>query len=369
MVKKIAIFHNFMDNIGGAEMVTLFLAKNLDADIYTTNIDEEKIRSMGFEDLIPKIKSLGKIPKMAPFRHQLALYKFRRLNLGNKYDFYIISGDWAMSGAVNNKPNMWYVHSPLNELWAFKDYIRTNVLTWWKKPIFDIWVLFNRALTKKYAKHIGSWVCNSENTKLRIKRYYGADALVINPPVDISKHVNGKAENFWLSVNRLITHKRIEIQMKAFAKFPSERLVLVGSYEMGTKQFEDYKKNIESIKPGNVEIMSWVPAEKLLLLYNTCKGFITTARDEDFGMTPVEAMASGKPVIAPNEGGYKETVLHGTTGLLIDNLDANSLAQAIQKIKMELDARPEKYKDACMKQARKFDVSEFVRKIKAEINA
>jgi glycosyltransferase involved in cell wall biosynthesis len=364
---KIAVFHNFMDNIGGAEIVTLFLSRGLNTDIYTTNIDAEQIKKMGFEDVLPRIISLGEIPKMAPFRHQLALWKFRKLNLDKKYGFYIISGDWAMSGAVNNKPNLWYVHSPLNELWAFKDYVRENVLTWWKRPIFDIWVWFNRKLTLVYSKHVNIWICNSNNTKNRITKYYNKEAAIINPPVDTTKHFYKNSENFWLSVNRLTKHKRIEIQMKAFSKLPNEKLIIVGSYEKGAKQFEDYKKYIESIKPPNVEIISWVDLEKLISLYNTCKGFITTAKDEDFGMTPVEAMASGKPVIAPNEGGYKETIIDGVTGLLIDNIDENKLIESIKKVGLEININPNKYIINCLEHSKKFDIKNFIEKIQKNI--
>jgi glycosyltransferase involved in cell wall biosynthesis len=366
---KIAIFHNFTDNIGGAEIVTLYLAKELHADIYTTNIDEDKIKRMGFEEIIPRIKSLGRIPKMAPFRHQLALYKFRKLNLGKEYDFYIISGDWAMSGAVNHHPNIWYVHSPLNELWAFKTYIRDTLLAWWKKPIFDMWVLLNQKLTLRYSKHVDYWVCNSNNTKGRVKKFYNKSSVIINPPVDISKHRQDKpTENFWLSVNRLSPAKQIEIQMKAFAQLPEEKLIIVGSYEEGAKQFEDYKRYLESIKPANVEILSWVKADKLIDLYDTCKGFITTAKDEDFGMTPIEAMASGKPVIAPNEGGYKETILDGQTGILIDEINDVKLIDAINKINSELSINPEKYSVACFQQAIKFDINVFINKISEILN-
>src|SRR6056297_1349682 len=105
--QKIAIFHQFLDNIGGAEIVTLILARKLNADVYTTNIDKNKIKNIGFEDLIPKIYSIGKIPIKAPFRHQFALYIFSKLKLKNLYDFFIIAGDWAVSGAKHNKPNLW----------------------------------------------------------------------------------------------------------------------------------------------------------------------------------------------------------------------------------------------------------------------
>jgi len=97
---KIAIFHNYMDNIGGAEKVTLVLARELKADIYTTNINIEAVRNMGFYEV--KIKSIGRVPINAPFRQQIALHKFRKLDLKNKYDFFIIGGDWAISSAVKN---------------------------------------------------------------------------------------------------------------------------------------------------------------------------------------------------------------------------------------------------------------------------
>ena len=123
---KIAIFHNFMDNIGGAEKVALILARELKASIYSTNFNKQMISKMGFSD-IPLI-SIGKIPLNPPFRQQAALFKFRKLNLGKKYDFYIIDGDWAMSGAVNHRPNLWYVHSPIREIWDLYKYTRQNTV-------------------------------------------------------------------------------------------------------------------------------------------------------------------------------------------------------------------------------------------------
>lgn len=360
---KIAVFHNFLDNIGGAELVTFTLAKELNADIYTTNIDIEKIEKMGFKDLIPRIFSIGKIPKQAPFRHQLALFKFRFLNLKNKYDFYIISGDWAMSGVINHHPNLWYVHSPLNELWAFKDFIKKEVLSPWKRPLYNIFVWFNRLLTKKYIRKVDNFVCNSINTQNRLQKYYNiSNSIVINPPTDTKSFYNKSNKNYWLSVNRIIRHKRIELQLEAFRELPNEKLIIVGSYEKDAQQFEEYKKYIESIKPSNVEILHWADDKKLKELYSECKGFITTAKDEDFGMTVVEAMASGKPVIAPNEGGYKESVIDEETGLLIDNINKDKIIESI--IKIEKDNN---YKDFCQKRAHNFDTNNFIVKINSVI--
>ena len=359
---KTAIFHNFMDNIGGAEIVGLTLARELNADFYTTNIDEEKIKKMGFFGI--KLKSIGRVPINAPFRQQVALIRFRNLNLGNKYDFYIIDGDWAMSGAVNNKPNLWYVHSPIREIWDLCGYVRENLITPWKRPLFDLWVKYNRYLNRKYVRHVNKIVCNSENTKNRIKKYLGRDAIVINPPIETSKYYYEKTGNYWLSVNRLIAHKRVNMQIKAFQKLPNERLIIIGSYEK-SRHFKQYANYIKTIKPKNVEILSWVDFDGLVELYANCRGLIATAKDEDFGMTPVEAMASGKPVIAPNEGGYRETVIDGVTGKLIDDINEEKLAVAIK----EIGKNAKKYKDASLERARRFDTKNFIQKIKGQIGS
>lgn len=359
---KIAIFHNFLDNIGGAEVVVLTMARELRADLYTTNISPEKIKQMGFGEILPRIKSIGWLPKNAPFRHQLALWRFRHLNLGRQYDFYIIAGDWAMSGAVNHHPNLWYIFSPLNELWQFKDYVRDELLSFWQRPIFDVWVRLNCRLTLKYAKSVDRWVSISENVRQRVKKFYNQETRVIFPPTDLSKYSFKESGDFWLSVNRLSRAKRIELQMEAFAKMPDEKLIIVGSYEEGARHFESYRKYLETVRPKNVEIINWVDSERLIDLYSRCKGFIATAKDEDFGMTPVEAMASGKPVIASDDGGYRETV-DKNTGILIDDISAPKIIEAIRQI----NENPVLYKEACLRRAEIFGTSEFVSKLKQAI--
>ncbi len=365
---KIAIFHNYLDNIGGAEIVTLTLARELSADVYTTNINKENIFKMGFGDIFSRIHSIGCIPIQAPFKQQIALWKFSKLNLKGKYDFFIISGDWAMSGVVNNKPNMWYVHSPLNELWQFNDYIKHELLPFWKRPLFSFWTFINRVLTKRYSKEINVWVCNSSNTKNRIKKYYDADATVIYPPIYTSSYKNRDSEDYWLSINRLTVNKRIDLQMRAFSMMPNEKIIIVGSYEKKVSQFESYKKYLSEIKPKNVEIIHWVDDEGIKDLYSKSRGFITTAKDEDFGMTVVEAMASGKPVIAPNEGGYSESVLDGKTGVIISDISVPKIIEAVEKINKELKVNPYKYKENCINNAKKFDVEKCVSKIKSVID-
>lgn len=350
-----------MDNIGGAEMVSLTLARELSADIYTTSVDREKIIKMGFADVLARIFSIGPVPINAPFRQQIALWRFRRLNLKNRYSFYIIAGDWAMSGAVKNKPNLWYVHSPIREIWDLHQYVRQHSVVYWQRPVFDLWVLLNRHLNRKYIRHVQKIVCNSLNTQSRVQKFLGRQAVVIPPPIETADFYCDKPRGYWLSVNRLIKHKCVDMQLAAFSQMPDQKLIVVGSYEK-SRHFLEYARHCQRIKPGNVEIRSWVTKDELVKLYAGCTGFITTSKEEDFGMNAVEAMAAGKPVIAPMEGGYRETVIDGVTGILLPEMNERTLREAVVSLDAEI-RRGRVFEEACRQRAAFFDTRAFIEKI------
>ncbi len=353
----IAVFHNYLDNIGGAERVSLTLGRELGADVFSTVADAQKIRRMGFSQ---EVKTLGWIPINAPFRQQLALWRFRTLKLEKEYDYYIISGDWAVSGAVNNKPNMWYVHSPIREIWDLYLYTRNNLVPPIARPVFDVWVRWNRRLNKDYVKHVTKIVCNSENTRQRVRKFLGRKSKVIHPPVETDLFHHERSRGYWLSVNRLVSPKRVEMQVEAFRRMPDQKLIIVGSYEE-SRHFKEYSSYIKRIAPSNVNFLNHVSFEKLVSLYARCEGFITTAKDEDFGMTAVEAMASGKPVIAPCEGGYKESVIDGETGMLIKDISPNKICATLKSLDTKSCRR------SCERQALNFSVSTFIKRISREI--
>ncbi|OGY44204.1 MAG: hypothetical protein A2729_05110 [Candidatus Buchananbacteria bacterium RIFCSPHIGHO2_01_FULL_39_14] len=356
----IAIFHNFLDNIGGAEIVTLLLARELGADVYTTNIDQEKIKKMGFSDL--NIYSIGWVPAAAPLRQELTYWRFRFLNLGKRYNFYIISGDWAMAAAVNYQPNFWYVYSPMREVWDLASYVREQLVPWYGHWVFNLWLKYRRHFIFKHLKSVNHLVAISNNVKNRIEKYLNRTAAVVYPPVEVNKFYYRQSGGYWLSVNRLVVHKRVLMQLEAFKRLPDEKLVIIGSYEK-SKHFKQYAKLVWQNKPKNVEILSWVGQERLIELYANCKGFITTSLDEDFGLNVIEAMAAGKPVIAPNDGGYRETVIDGATGRLIDSITSDKLVLAIK----DLGQNPVQFKAVCQKQAQNFDLAVFIKKIKEQI--
>ncbi len=352
---KVAIFHDYIGAIGGGEKLVLTLAKGLGADVITTDVDMDSVTKMGFEDV--KIISIGKTLKVPPLKQIDASFKFATCDFSKKYDFFIFSGNWAFFAAKKHKPNVYYCHTPTRAFYDLYEVYRKNQSVFVSLP-FVIWVHFHRRVSEYYLTHVSKIVTNSMNTQKRIQRYFGRDSVIIYPPVDTSRFEYKEYGDFWLSVNRLYPEKRVELQIEAFREMPDQNLIIVGGYATGDHA-SGYAAKLVTGLPANVTLMGSVSEEKLLELYATCKGHITTALDEDFGMTPIEAMASGKPTVAVKEGGYLETVLDEVTGLLVEP-EVLSIVAAIK----EVSSDPQKYREACIKRAKEFDVSTMLQKMR-----
>jgi len=355
---KIAIFQDYFENIGGAEKLVLSLAKELNATIITTNLNENALKSMEIENV--KIIDLGPLPKNVFLKHWAVSLKFFLCDFSEEYDFFIFSGNRSIFASKKHKPNLWYCHTPERAAFDLHSFY-CNQMNFFDKIIFAAGALIFRFLTNHFISNIQKIICNSENVKKRIKKYLHKNAKIIFPFADTGKFYFSKPKGYWLSVNRLYPSKRIALQIETFRKMPKQKLVIVGDFVKGDPS-ENYAKKMFANAPDNVKFVGLVSESELARLYADSIGFITTSLNEDFGMTAIEAMASGKPVVAVNEGGYLETVLHKKTGLLV-NANANELASAIE----EISKTPEKYKPACLKQAKKFDLVTFIKKIKMEI--
>lgn len=358
MRMKIAIFHDYFGAIGGGEKLVLMLAKRLNADVISTEVNSESIKKMGY-DSVPII-SIGNTLNVPPLKQIHASFLFASCDFTKEYDFYIFSGNWAHFASKRHKPNVYYCHTPTRAFYDLYDVYKKKH-NFFIATVFVVWVYAHKKFTEKYLAHVDKIVTNSKNTQQRIKKYWNKNAEIVYPPVDTSKFEFKEYGNFWLSVNRLYPEKRVELQIEAFRKMPDEKLIIVGGYSSGDHA-SAYASQLICNLPGNIKILGSVPEAKLIDLYSECKGHIVTAMDEDFGMTPIEAMASGKPVIAVNEGGFLETVTPDT-GVLVDN-DSESIINAAKKI----SKKPSAYKDACIKQSKKFDVSIFEKRIKSVIN-
>ena len=354
---RIAVFHDYFTVTGGGEKLVHIMAKGLGADIITTDMDEDVVRRLGGG---VKYISLGDNPERSPMKQISASKKFAKCDFSDRYDVFIFSGNWAHYASKHHHPNIWYCHTPTR---AFHDQYENTKrnLPFYARPAYVAWVKSHSRKEMRSLKEIDRIVTNSKNTLGRIKRYYGRDARVIYPPVDVKRYKNLGYGDFWLSVNRLYPEKRVELQIEAFRRMPDKTLYIVGGVGKGDHSVE-YARKIRESAPRNVKFLGEVEEKELLRLYGECEGFIATARDEDFGMTPVEAMAAGKGVVAVNEGGFRESVIDGRTGYLV-KADVNDIIKAVKKVADD----PSRFEKASRERAMDFSEETFISKMKEEV--
>lgn len=350
---KTAILHDSFDEFGGAELTVLILARGLDAEIITTNIDKKKIRSAGFGDL--KIRSIGQVTSKK-YKKQLEMKKlFRHLDISREFDLFIFGGFCSAYAAPKHKPNIWYCFSPQRGLYDLRYFYFPK----WHPA--QVAVEYFRSQDRKNIDHVQHIIAPSKNVKRRIKEFLGRESELNYSPVDTSRFKFQEPGDYWLCVTRITPYKQIELQLEAFKELKNEKLKIVGDIR-DNPYFEELKQN----RPKNVEFIGYVQdEEELIELYSKCRGFIVSSKNEDLGLNVVEAMASGKPVIAPKEGGYQETVVDGRTGVLIKDMTPEKLAKAVTKVGKE----PVAYREACEKQAKKFDTEVFLKKFDETITS
>lgn len=347
---RVAIFHDFLEVPGGGERTVLALARGLGAPIYTTNHDPRVEELLGYPGV--EVHSLGRLPPRHPWKQVRASLIFARARVPG-FDAYVLSGNWGHYASRRHRPNLFYCHTPPRFFYDLRDRF-LGYLPPWQRPSARLWIGLHRRWDRRTLAHVDAIVANSENVRRRVHRFYGRQAQVIHPPVPLQRYRFKEVGDFWLSVNRLYPEKRLDLQMEILRRLPSERLVVVGGFPRGDHA-EAYARALRP--PPNVEFMGEVDGETLADLYARCKGLLATAVDEDFGITPVEAMASGKVTLAVDEGGYRETVLPRVTGWLLP-----PHPQAFVDLMRRLDA--EKLLalvEGCQEAARRFDEWRFLK--------
>ena len=347
---KTAVLHDFFDKRGGGERVAMELARIFKADLYTGFVDFKKTYSMkGI-----RLRNFGvnaRLPILA--RNIIISKKFRSLE--KKYDLYIFSGTWCTSAVTMLKPNILYMHTPPRFLYDLKEHFESGMNPL-KRLIFSRFCEKQRMKDQYNIRQFDVIAVNSKNTLARVMKYYGKDVhekcTIVNPPVDTRKFSNRKSEDFYLSTSRLDSLKRIDIVIQAFAASGKRLLVASDGPE---------RKRLMKLAAGcnNITFLGKVSEEKLADLYSRCTATIAAARDEDFGLVAVESMASGKPCIAANEGGFLEILKNEVSGIFF-HPDPESLNAAIEKSECI------KWNAAKMiKESKKYDTKAFEKKMKS----
>lgn len=350
---RVALVHDDLVQWGGAERMLLGLCELFpEAPIYTSlydsknpliqkNFKKRKVIS-SFLQRIPGWRSLYKI--------FLPLYPiaFEQFDF-SEYDL-VISHSSRFAKAIITKPqttHLCWCLTPPRFLWHFSAESTSKLLS----PLISFLRVFDRVTSKR----VDLWLANSKNTVGRIQHIYHQEAQVLYPFIDLKRFqdVYPFDGGYYLVISRLNSYKKVDIAIKA-AKMKGFRLKVVG--------YGPEYSNLLELSEGRVEFLSNLNDKMLTQVIAGCRGLIVTA-EEDFGLTPLEANALGKPVVALKAGGALETVIQDQTGCFFDNQTPESLSLALEELEQK------RYnKQACYKQAALFSKEVFLDNLKKVVS-
>ncbi len=352
---KVALVFDWMTTPGGAEKVNLVLHEMFpDAPIFTSIYNEKKLPE--FSNAIINTSFVNKLP-FAKNKHQLYLsmmpYAYEQFDLSN-FDI-VISSSHACAKGIITKPetmHVCYCHTPMRYAWDnwhsyIREYKMNPIIKWLgKRRIHKL-----RIWDRLSAERVDHFMANSNTTKQRITKYYGKPSTVIHPMIDAKQYQSADhTKGYYLAVGRLIPYKKFDLIVDTFNQIGLP-LKIVGT---GIMEGELRKR-----AKSNIEFLSYVPDDELERLYAECEALIFPQL-EDFGITPLEAMASGRPVIAYGKGGALDTVIDGKTGVLFDKQTPMHLKKAIE----EYQTNKSKFiRKDLQEHAAQFDKTQFQKKL------
>ena len=301
---------------------------------------------------------------ISPFR-LVAPLVFKTFDF-SQFDVVIVSatGAYVKKFKVQNSKFkiITYCHTPARYLYGFA------TAREWKKNILirvlgEIANHFLRLIDFKSSQNVDYFIANSKNVAERIKKFYRKDSTVIYPPVDmkdtkILRYKDIKKGNYFLAGGRLARPKHIDLIVDACHKLNIPLKVFGRGF--GDADIKDQISKIKNTnKKSNIEYLGEVTDEEKLELMRNARAYIFAAEDEDFGITPVEAISVGTPVIAYKSGGVVESVIEGKTGLFFDELTVENLSKAMKQFNnLTINSTD------CINQAQKFSKERFKKEIK-----
>ena len=378
---KVALVHDYIKEYGGAERVLEALCELYpDAPIYTAFYRKDSNAWKRFKKRKVIASWAQHVPFFATKLHSplrfLAPWIWSSFDF-SKYDVVITSASWYVTKGVithktpQNTPfEVCYCHTPPRWLYGYKTSIEWQ--KFWPIKLYGMIVgHFMRMYDFNAAQRVDYFIANSKEVQARIKKFYRRDATVIYPPAGFELRIKDQASresvlakasadkrDYYFIVSRIVGGKGLELAVAAAEKL-GFTLKIAGA---PAGYYTEHKK-LGAVAPKNVEFLGHVSDEELVTLYSGAKAFLALATDEDFGITPVEAMSCGTPVIAYYGGGYKETVIDGKTGVFFKQSTVASLVSAVKRFEETKITSA-----ACKKQAEKFSKERFKREMEAFIH-
>lgn len=298
------------------------------APIYTLVYDKKSMQG-AFEDKSIRTSFLQNIPlarsrhRLFPLLMPLAIEEFDL----SKYDLIVSTSNSYAKGVNASSVHICYCHTPMRYAWDdCHKYLREFSYPGLLKKMVPFAMNYIRVWDRISAERVTRYIANSQCVANRIKKYYRKDAAVIYPPVDVSRfYVSKKIEDYFLIVSRLLPYKRFDVAIEVFKDLGIPLKII------GEGPDEKRLKNIAGNAP-NIEFLGRLPDDQTTEYFSRCQAFIFPS-EEDFGIVQVEAMASGRPVIAYRSGGALEVVVEGKTGVFFDEQTPESLKNALIKFK------------------------------------
>lgn len=355
---KIALVHDYLVQNGGAEKVLEAFCEIFPyAPIYTL-VYNKKLMYGSFSDKKIKTSFLQKVP-FATGRHrifpQFMPFAIEQFDFSD-YDIVLSDSSSFAKGIITNHETLHicYMHTPMRFAWDDcqkynHDFYFPNFI----KKIVPFFMNYIRMWDRVSADRPDRVIANSNFIARRIKKYFKRDSIVINPPVDVNNFfISLKKEKYFLMVGRLMNYKRFDIAILAFNKLKIPLKIIGRGPELG---------RLKKIAGENIEFLGRVPEKELTKYFSTCQAFIFP-QEEDFGVTAIEAMASGTPLIAYRGGDIVEHMEEGKTGLFFKRQTPEDLIEVVRKFN-NADYDPEYIRGRVLK----FDKSYFKANIKEYI--
>lgn len=321
---KVALVHDWLTKHAGAEKVLQELCVLFpEAPIYTLICNHKAIKDTPFVRHKIYTSFIQKLPLASKkFRWYLSLFPFaiEQFDLSS-YDLIISSSHCVAKGVLTSAEqcHICYCHTPPRYAWdMLHEYKAKNKI----KQFLEGRILHRfRIWDQLSSNRVDHFIANSSFVANRIEKIYGKKAHVIYPPVDTNYFsLNQNKESFYLTASRLVPYKKISLIVDAFADMPDKQLIVIGD---GPEM-----KNLK--KRENIKLLGYQVDEVLQKMMQKAKGFVFAAK-EDFGITPVEAMSSGTPVIAYDKGGAAETVLPYKSGLFFHEQTVDAIQEAVEE--------------------------------------
>jgi glycosyltransferase involved in cell wall biosynthesis len=325
---KVAIIHYWLLGMRGGEKVVEALCELYpQADIFTHVYVPRKISDKINQHKVIStfINSLPRAAKMYKTYLPLMPLALEQLDL-RSYDLIISSESGPSKGIIPSSDalHVCYCHTPMRYIWnMYHDY--RNAAGPIARLMMPTLTHYLRMWDVTSAARVDSFVANSATVARRIHRYYGAESVVIHPPVDtcaFSVAAPSEIGDYYLMAGELVSYKRPELAVQAFNEMKL-KLVVIGGGEMLDK--------IRRLAGPTVTVLGSQPFDVLKQHYARCRALIFPG-EEDFGMVPVEAMASGRPVVAFGRGGATETVEAGKSGVFFAEQTTGAISSAVRSL-------------------------------------